>query len=49
MLSRFVTIDLDVAVNKTQMLNPAIKMQQYFPFFTVAKLQHVSLLFENVT
>jgi hypothetical protein len=47
MLSRFVTIDLDVAVNKIQMVNATMKMQQYFPFFTAANLQNISLLFEK--
>jgi len=47
MLSLFITVDLNVAVNKIQMLNVGMKMQEFFPFFTVAKLQNISLLFEK--
>jgi len=47
MLSLFIAVDLNVAVNKIQMLSVGMKMQQCFPIFTVAKLQNISLLYEK--
>jgi len=47
MLSLFNTVDLDLAVNKTQKLNVVMKIRQYFSLFTVATLQNISLLFEK--
>jgi hypothetical protein len=48
MLSLFSTVDLDVAVNKKQKLNVVMETRQYFPFFTVATLQNISLLREKI-